>query len=102
MTESVFSVDTKRFSSISFSDSGRLHTPEYYDNLHLSSDERLLFQIMAHPKLTTGLFNTGQVLMGKDDLVAAAVHAQRHGRQKRYVPFVANKARLQRRPGVKL
>lgn len=72
MTEPVFAIDTNRFSSISFSDSGRQHTPEYYDNLHLSSDERLLFQIMANPNLTTALFDTGKVLMGKDEFVATA------------------------------
>lgn len=72
MTESVFSIDTSRFSSISFSDSGRNHTPEYYANLNLTSDERLLFQVMANPNLTTGLFDTGKVLMYKDEFVGTA------------------------------
>ena len=72
MTASVFSIDTSRFSSISFSDSGRNHTPEYYANLNLTSDERLLFQVMANPNLTTGLFDTGKVLMYKDEFVGTA------------------------------
>lgn len=72
MSDIVFSIDTSRFSSISFSESGRNHTPEYYANLKLSSDERLLFQVMANSNLTTGLFEPGKVLMQKDEFVGTA------------------------------
>lgn len=72
MSDIIFSIDTSRFSSISFSESGRSHSAEYYANLNLSSDERLLFQLMANPNLTTAVFVSGSVLMHKDELVATA------------------------------
>jgi CRP-like cAMP-binding protein len=72
VSDILFSIDTSRFSSILFSESGRNHTPDYYANLNLSSDERLLFQVMANPNLKTAVFNAGSVLMHKDELVAIA------------------------------
>ena len=72
MAVTVFSLDTSKFSSISFSESGRNHTPEQYASLNLSSDERLLFQLMANPNLATGLFDTGKVLMQQGEHVAVA------------------------------
>jgi CRP-like cAMP-binding protein len=72
LSDILFSIDTSRFSSISFSESGRSHSAEYYANLNLSSDERLLFQLMANPNLTTAVFDSGSVLMHKDELVATA------------------------------
>ena len=72
MSDILFSIDTSRFSSILFSESGRNHSADTFANLSLTSEERLLFQVMANPNLTTAVFDSGSVLMHKDELVATA------------------------------
>jgi CRP-like cAMP-binding protein len=65
----VFSVDTSRFSSLAFSASASTHAIDHYADLDLSSDERLLFQIMADPNLMATLFDAGSVLAHKDEFI---------------------------------
>ena len=72
MSSAIFSIDTNKFNSLAFSASGRKHSFEYYTNLDMNCDERLLFQIMAHPDLKTTLFDPGNVLMIKDEFVSTA------------------------------
>jgi CRP-like cAMP-binding protein len=72
LEETVFSIDTSRFSSLAFSASGSDHALDHYADLDLSTGERLLFQIMADPRLKATLFNAGSALVQKDEFIENA------------------------------
>ena len=72
LKDTVFSIDTSRFSSLAFSASASIHALDCYAALDLSSNERLLFQIMADPNLMATLFDAGSVLVHKDEFIETA------------------------------